>query len=1512
MCSSLLKVGPFVSWRAQGVSVKIYKNKDANGNYADELDPDEAVSSSQELYGVITVDFASGEKPTVDSPDIKYVLPSNISVPDKTASILYDADGVTKAGKWRIEDGVAYLEFDESWLETHKAEVSTHFDFSFKLDKKPTGDGDNQVVNFPGQSSSVTINTKDGGVSADKWANDYGAFNAEDNTYSWTVRVSSDAFATNLVLHDKLGASLEYVTDSFELVDANGNHVDGTLDVTYPEDGKADISLGSLPKGGYYVRYKTKLRDGVLDGLKDGEELSGVDNSVSWSWGADGSHHNDWDVTRDPQKVKYSMASKSASGTNDDILWTVTLNNGSLKADMDGYEFSDTLGAGQKFKAGTQYEVRDASGNLLASGNVDPARDTLDFKLPQGIGKQQVTVTYHCEMDDPSSSDAVDNSATVTPPDGHGPSGTGTGTYQPSDERTYVTKELADASTVGTDGYATWRSEVKFSAMSSSTDPAQVVLTDKIDRSPYTSSDANRVSFDQVRLVTSGGTELVEGTDYVFGNGNNPSWNCLVIQFKDSDTVRALLGQGDVIVTYRTKCSGENGTYSNTANLKISGVDKGSAEAHYDIDKEVVPPVTKKAGNAWWNANYEWGDGTKGAWIVDWTVRVNCVQDGEMGASDLAGADITVSDELDEGLTYVQGTAHYNARGNTGYSSDWQKSVSPILDGQNASFAIPTSSLVNDKGSWRGYVDLWYQTATRSDVAEPGASVTLGNTAEASAGDKRFEPGKATTTISNKVLDKQGERAADGSHVKYTIKVNEHALKLSDDGTLTLIDKLGSGGQFANGSLTVTEGGRELTEGISYSFENVTEEDGSTSTVLTLKVPDEKSLVVTYEVAPQGVKDKDVLITNEATLQGYRYSGSSADGEWKVIESHAGAHGTSYGVTITKRDSSGGTVLKGARFSLYQVDLDASIAQGKVVAKLDDGCGDNPAYSSDSGVVTFGTSEHPLESSVLYYFVEDSAPAGYEVTNTDPTYVMFCGTGEQAEKDYREAFAKASSLGIKPSAGASFSVFDKKSGTDVTEPSGEATLTVAKRVNGNAPEEDQSFQFGLSAETEGAPMPKTDEGTVATTTGADAARFGDIDFSLADAGATYEYRIHELTEAGAGWTNAPDVIATVTVGTDQGDGTLGPYTVTYHADADEAESYTGDAVFNNAYAEASGVFELSVAKTVNGGAVRDGEHFSFSATAEGENASAAPTLPDARIDERGTASFGEVAVGDHDEGKTFTYRIHETSEAGAGWTNAPDVIATVAVGTRDAEGVLPVHVTYRADVEGAESYTGSARFDNTYEAAPATASPTVAKTVKTLDGCDYHVTDGQFSFTLSAVSAPDGVELTADQVASCADGGTASFGELTFSSAGTYVFQVSENDVDPALAPNVSRDDTTYTLTYVVEEGADRNLHVTSTAVVPSIADDEHAAGESDEGIAFVNHETPTTPDTPATPDTPTTPDAPDAPSAVTPTAPHDEHHMPQTGDTLGGVRLAVVLVAAAGVAFVALGLAGARRRMRR
>lgn len=66
--------------------------------------------------------------------------------------------------------------------------------------------------------------------------------------------------------------------------------------------------------------------------------------------------------------------------------------------------------------------------------------------------------------------------------------------------------------------------------------------------------------------------------------------------------------------------------------------------------------------------------------------------------------------------------------------------------------------------------------------------------------------------------------------------------------------------------------------------------------------------------------------------------------------------------------------------------------------------------------------------------------------------------------------------------------------------------------------------------------------------------------------------------------------------------------------------------------------------------------------------------------------------------------------------------------------------------------------------------------------------------------------------------------------------------------------------------------------------------------------DTPTTPDTPATPEVPTTPDATD----------DGARRVPQTGDSLRGVRLAVIPVAAMGIACVAAGLARAHRRMRR
>ena len=329
---------------------------------------------------------------------------------------------------------------------------------------------------------------------------------------------------------------------------------------------------------------------------------------------------------------------------------------------------------------------------------------------------------------------------------------------------------------------------------------------------------------------------------------------------------------------------------------------------------------------------------------------------------------------------------------------------------------------------------------------------------------------------------------------------------------------------------------------------------------------------------------------------------------------------------------------------------------------------------------------------------------------------------------------------------------------DLYEATGSATLSVAKTVNGAAPGDNQGFDFELKAVTEGAPMPEAD---VATTVGAALASFGQIEFGLADAGKTYEYLIHEAMPATVGWTMAGDVTATVTVGADNGDGTLAPCAVTYSTATQDSQA----ALFNNVYRQASGEFQLSLVKTVNGTAPQAGETFEFSAAAEGDNAAEAPRLSNVTTAEDGSAAFAVAKLSDKDAGKTYTYRIHEVTAAAQGWTNAPDVIATVMVGVATDAG-LSADVSYKLDTAGAEAYVGAAQFDNAYQAKPARATLAVDKTV---NGEKIEGLTRQFTFALLGESG----EQVGDEVA--VEGtGTAQFGELVFDAPGTYRYTVRE------------------------------------------------------------------------------------------------------------------------------------------
>ena len=159
------------------------------------------------------------------------------------------------------------------------------------------------------------------------------------------------------------------------------------------------------------------------------------------------------------------------------------------------------------------------------------------------------------------------------------------------------------------------------------------------------------------------------------------------------------------------------------------------------------------------------------------------------------------------------------------------------------SFFKETFNFLKSTRSWRGYVKLTYQTAIKQSAVDAGVSKDFVNTAEADAGQTHFPEGTGKVTVNNKVLDKQAVRASDNSHVKYTITVNPNAQTLGVSGSLTLVDTMSAGASFTNGTLKVTDkDGKEVTDGVSYTLKNQPNLDGSTSTVLTLTVPNSKAL----------------------------------------------------------------------------------------------------------------------------------------------------------------------------------------------------------------------------------------------------------------------------------------------------------------------------------------------------------------------------------------------------------------------------------------------------------------------------------------------------------------------------------------------------------------------------------------------------------------------------------------------------------------------------------------------
>lgn len=1073
-----------------------------------------AVLSTDTLYGSFSADFRPNHTPSSAQNVAEYSLPSNVKLLKDESGLLYDGLG-KEAGTWKCENNKLIFTFDQNWINTNPSDVHVGVDFSFKLANENVGSGDTTKVEFPG-TAGIDISTKDGDVAGTK----EGKFSQSggEGKVTWTLKLVVESYAHNVQLTDELGSNFTFVPESFKL---NGERLKQQPSIN---EQTATLNLGNLSKGTHTITYDSVMNPDVSVGNKVWiNQLDGSKNNASWTWGGD--RRGGLEKPGLANDFRYDMINKSdGTGTPSDIKWIVTLNNGDIKTDMNGYTFTDTLDDKQTY-TGNYIVYRGLYGeDEIARGDLDSSTGkTFSYKF-SGLSDtdkyKPYRIVYHTQMKDQDSYDTVSNSANISR--GNSVSGTDSGTFTPKLVGTQIKKRLVNDSDAATTGQATWELRIALGSIVNTMNPSEVKVYDTF-QTAWNQNIGPDVDSYSIKI---GDVSLEKGVDWWFEGGSDSTsfgtkknFNLFI---RISDRVKgALKDNPDAVISYKTKSDALPGWYSNFASVEVSGTKYFTDFIYYYVDANSTPGVEKPSSKTAvsWKGDFDWskidGSKEKGAWIVDWTVYANRgkTPSGECyGAGKLDNQPLNVVDTLPSGMSYVQGSAKYsliqNPYDQKAYNGTAQreKTVADSLPLANVSddkgtvtFSIPTTAL----GNYAGYAKLTYQTAVkRGELDTSKNEVKFINSASAESGSKTFDSGSGTVTIKNNVLQKTGDQVANSKRIKYTILVNESAVNLkSDSDFLELVDVMDAKCTLVTDSVNVSQydgAGWKLlgSDKCPVSARTIEDENGAACTKMTLRVPDKEYLKVEYEVIPAGNEGETVSLSNKASLTGV-YDGDTVHSkDWAIKKASGSAGGSGYGVTVTKVDESDVTKkLPGAEFTLYEVDMDKALKFGLDSAKTRI----RSDETDEKGTVTFGTPTQKMEAYKLYCLEETKAPGGYNIASK-PVWILLKGNNED---DYQKALTKAEELRAKgvdidtPTVSTDITVYDAPY-------SGQATISATKTLEGSTLQESQ-FGFVLKDK-------KTGKVLQTIRNGAD----GDINFVL-DYTKTgiYEYAISEVIPAGA-------------------------------------------------------------------------------------------------------------------------------------------------------------------------------------------------------------------------------------------------------------------------------------------------------------------------------------------------------------------------------------------------------------
>lgn len=541
----------------------------------------------------------------------------------------------------------------------------------------------------------------------------------------------------------------------------------------------------------------------------------------------------------------------------------------------------------------------------------------------------------------------------------------------------------------------------------------------------------------------------------------------------------------------------------------------------------------------------------------------------------------------------------------------------------------------------------------------------------------------------------------------------------------------------------------------------------------------------------------------------------------------------------------------------YQASGEATIKAEKVLSGRDQVAGEFHFTVTDKQGSTVATGTNAADGAITFdkplsYTQADVGKHAYTVTETGklPSGVRDIVTQLDVKVSVTDNGDGTLRASVAYPDGADHLTFVNEYGADA---SASVSLNGTKSYDAPAgegyatPDIEGKFAFTLTG-ADGAPMPSGSDGQAKTVRNvAGNVDFGEVAYTMADAGKTYEYTIAEAaTDDSPKGVSVDGGTRVVRVSvTDNGDGTISA-TAT---DGDGNSLGTGSKFsFTNAYRVTQTSATIQGTKSLEGRELRDGE-FTFELLEDGRQV--AMTSNDAE----GRFSFDLT----YDKPGEHEYVVREVvpGETRGVSFDTHEAVAHVSVSDNGA-GALVANVTYPG---------GDVSFKNTY-AAEGTSARIVA--VKRLEGAT--LADGQFTFQLS--DAETGTVL--QSATNAADGSvTFALGYGAADAGKTFTYKVSERNDGQA---GVTYDGSSYTVKVEVTDDGEGHLSAKASTDDYLVFTNRYDAGGSGENPGG-------------------------SPDVETPPA----KQLPQTSDPLAGPGLEAS-IAVAGIAAIVVAVLVRRR----